>query len=193
METIHLLQTCLLLQQGSTPGIGGWILSVSVGKGPCGSTGLCPGSCASFPGSNLNFGQNQAPVPLGIISLAAPMEHPASVPAGSHKCSAAFCASGHLCPHTAAGLHVLGCSPQLLPAVRNRSCPSPLQGYQDVCRGRAPLPAALSCSLEMPWAQVVLLLGHDTPEPVSGETLVCGIRCSFKSRLKLYFVFPYKE
>lgn len=41
--------------------------------------------------------------------------------------------------------------------------------------------------------QVALLLGLDTPEHVSGKTLACGIKCSFKSRLKLYFVFPHKE
>lgn len=74
-------------------------LSMGVRKGSCSSMGLCPGSCASLPGSNLNFGQNQAPVPLRIISLA-PVEHRASLPAGSHRCSAASRAGGHLCSHT---------------------------------------------------------------------------------------------
>lgn len=61
----------LSLAAGQHPWHWGWILRVSVGKGPCGSTGLCPGSCASLPDRNLNFGQNQPPVPSGIISLAA--------------------------------------------------------------------------------------------------------------------------
>lgn len=65
---------------GQHPWHGGWILSVSIGKGPCGSVGLCPGSHASLRDSNLNFGQNQAPVPLGMISLAAAATCGASSP-----------------------------------------------------------------------------------------------------------------
>lgn len=40
-----------------------------------------------------------------------PVEHPASLPAGSHGCLAPFCAGGHMCSHTGSRIPWFGMQP----------------------------------------------------------------------------------